>query len=412
MVCFEHAKKGRGRSQPAVALYIIPFTASILLSGYAQAASINTEASSTQRTATTIARSAAPLRRSQVTVALPAPAKVAVKALDANRQEATRNEIGDGVPDLSWGGPRAPRQIASVSREPMRTPAAVRQVSIPVLGREGPAAARANSQNNAPFASQPISIPASQPALTSAVRSQDVADFQKIGAPYQVTGTWYVPAHEPDYDETGVASWYGSDFHGRSTANGELFDMNVVSAAHPTLPIPSLVEVTNLTNGRSMIVRINDRGPFVRDRLIDLSARGAELLGFKGQGHTNVRVRYVGPATAEPVVTAQNISAAPSSVALRTAPPTAQAQAQVRSQAQTGQTFVQVGAFSQRVNAERLRSQSLSLGRMRVIETAQPDGKSLYRVVLPVANRSEADAKAAEISNNGYQGARVLASLN
>eukprot|EP01038_Epipyxis_sp_PR26KG_P017085 gene17085-23503_t len=157
--------------------------------------------------------------------------------------------------------------------------------------------------------STPISIHASEPESAPAVRPSDVKAFQKIGAPYQVNGKWYIPAHEPDYNEIGTASWYGRDFHGKATANGELFDMNVVSAAHPTLPIPSLVEVTNLTNGRSMVVRINDRGPFVSDRLIDLSARGATLLGFRDQGSTQVRVRYIGPADPEPLVTTANLTA-------------------------------------------------------------------------------------------------------
>ena len=93
----------------------------------------------------------------------------------------------------------------------------------------------------------------------------------KVGAPYQVAGVWYVPKEDPSYDQTGVASWYGDEFHQKATANGEIFDMNAVSAAHTTLPMPSLVEVTNLDNGKKLVVRVNDRGPFVGNRIIDLS---------------------------------------------------------------------------------------------------------------------------------------------
>jgi rare lipoprotein A len=323
--------------------------------------------------------------------------------------------------------------VAKANTAPVQ---AVRTVTVPVLGREGPAAAAAQQ------ASRQIAITASEPELTSAVRPSDVAVFQKIGAPYQVNGIWYVPAHEPDYDETGVASWYGDEFQGKPTANGEIFDMNVVSAAHPTLPIPSMVEVTNLTNGRSIIVRINDRGPFVGSRLIDLSSRGAELLGFRNQGHTNVRVRYVGPANAEPVVTAQNLSQ-PIHVAADTGtkplgeaaiappPPRPRAVASVATPvaaavaeqaavtpqqtltAQSGQAFVQVGAFSLLANANRLRDQTASLGPVQVVEAANAEGNTIYRVVLgPVANRAEALAKVQEINAGGTTSARVMASLN
>jgi len=118
----------------------------------------------------------------------------------------------------------------------------------------------------------------------------------KVGAPYQVAGVWYVPKEDPNYDKTGVASWYGDEFHQKATANGETFDMNAVSAAHTTLPLPSMVEVTNLDNGKTLTVRVNDRGPFVGNRLIDLSREAARQLGYDRAGLANVRVRYVGPA--------------------------------------------------------------------------------------------------------------------
>lgn len=118
----------------------------------------------------------------------------------------------------------------------------------------------------------------------------------KVGAPYRISGRWYVPKEEPGYDRTGTASWYGDDFHGRKTANGEIYDMGALSAAHPTLPMPSYVWVTNEANGRTLLVRVNDRGPYAHDRLIDLSRAVARALAFEGRGLARVRVRYAGPA--------------------------------------------------------------------------------------------------------------------
>ena len=118
----------------------------------------------------------------------------------------------------------------------------------------------------------------------------------KIGAPYKIGTRWYVPAEDPHYDRTGLASWYGADFHGRKTANGEVFDMNALTAAHPTLPIPSYAYVTNLSNNRTILVRINDRGPYAHDRVLDLSRRAARELGSEGAGVTQVRVKYAGRA--------------------------------------------------------------------------------------------------------------------
>ncbi|MBX6369038.1 MAG: septal ring lytic transglycosylase RlpA family protein [Rhodospirillales bacterium] len=117
----------------------------------------------------------------------------------------------------------------------------------------------------------------------------------KVGQPYQVNGTWYYPAEDFEYDETGIASWYGEAFHAKETANGEIFDLNGLTAAHKTLPMPSIVQVTNLENGRSLQLRINDRGPFVPGRIIDVSRRAAQLLGFEEQGTAKVRVKILVP---------------------------------------------------------------------------------------------------------------------
>ena len=112
----------------------------------------------------------------------------------------------------------------------------------------------------------------------------------KIGSPYQVNGVWYYPKADYRYSETGIASWYGPGFHGKRTANGEVYDQNGLTAAHKTLPLPSMVRVTNLENGRSIEVRVNDRGPFEAGRLIDMTRRGAQLLDFIDQGTARVRV--------------------------------------------------------------------------------------------------------------------------
>jgi rare lipoprotein A len=120
-----------------------------------------------------------------------------------------------------------------------------------------------------------------------------------VGQPYTVNGKTYYPSENPNYREEGIASWYGPDFHGRQTANGEIFDMHSITAAHPTMPIPSYARVTNLENSRSIIVRVNDRGPYARGRIIDLSIGAANALGFYGDGLAHVRVEYVGRAPLE-----------------------------------------------------------------------------------------------------------------
>jgi rare lipoprotein A len=117
-----------------------------------------------------------------------------------------------------------------------------------------------------------------------------------VGNPYQVAGKWFHPKEQPGYDRKGAASWYGEAFHRRRTSNGEYFDMNMLTAAHPTLPLPSYARVTNLETGKVIVVRINDRGPFVGTRIIDLSKRSAEVLGFKGRGKAHVRVQWIADA--------------------------------------------------------------------------------------------------------------------
>ncbi|WP_349366981.1 MAG: septal ring lytic transglycosylase RlpA family protein [Nitratireductor rhodophyticola] len=121
----------------------------------------------------------------------------------------------------------------------------------------------------------------------------------QVGKPYQIKGKWYRPKEDPDYEKIGAASWYGDAFHGRLTANGEIYDMTHLTAAHPTMPLPSYARVTNMDNGNSVLVRVNDRGPFAHNRIIDLSKRAAQLLDYQSAGVAEVKVEYVGPAPLE-----------------------------------------------------------------------------------------------------------------
>lgn len=147
----------------------------------------------------------------------------------------------------------------------------------------------------------------------------------RVGKPYVVAGRTYVPEENVNFRSEGIASWYGDDFHGRLTANGEIFDMHSISAAHPTLPIPSYVRVTNLSNQKSLVVRVNDRGPFAANRVIDLSVKAAKLLGFHDRGLARVRVEYVGRAPLEGsddrqlIATLREGEAAPAPSAVRVA---------------------------------------------------------------------------------------------
>jgi rare lipoprotein A len=145
--------------------------------------------------------------------------------------------------------------------------------------------------SSAPTVARSLALPArlQEPAPSA-------AGPYKVGAPYVVNGKKYTPRHDRTYNRIGLASWYGPDFHGRQTANGEVYDMNALSAAHQTLPLPCYARVTNVKNGRSVIVRVNDRGPFKHNRIIDLSGRAAELLGLHKAGVAAVRVEYVGLA--------------------------------------------------------------------------------------------------------------------
>ena len=153
--------------------------------------------------------------------------------------------------------------------------------------------------------SQPDRVPQTRFGQSAPVSPRVIADGQpvpkgggsyKVGEPYQIDGQWFVPREEPTYDRSGIASYYAEDFHGRRTSNGEVFDMWALTAAHPTLPLPSYAYVTNLDNGRTLLVRVNDRGPYAKGRVIDVSRATARYLGFETQGTARVHVRYAGQA--------------------------------------------------------------------------------------------------------------------
>jgi rare lipoprotein A len=187
--------------------------------------------------------------------------------------------------------------------------------------------------------------------------------------PYQVNGVWYEPREDPNYDEVGYASWYGEAFHNRRTANGELFDMDVASAAHKTLPLPSLVDVTNLESGRTIRLRVNDRGPFVAGRIIDLSREAARELGVYQKGLARVRVRYVGPADrARPEDGLRYAQASPPAPAASPPPrhPTVR---------------IQAAAFADRANADRAAARLAREGEPFIEPLARGE-VTLWRVVV------------------------------
>jgi len=268
-----------------------------------------------------------------------------------------------------------------------------------------------------------------QQPVTSEQGVQPWLERERVGPPYEANGRWYVPTPEPGYQQTGTASWYGADFHGRRTASGETFDQAALTAAHPTLPIPSLVQVTNLENGREVIVRINDRGPFVGERLIDMSRAGAQVLGFEQTGTARVHVRYLGPAPRR--VNAEGAPApAPVAAAQVDGPtqlwpsaPEAEAAPQPAWNAPTvtispgssaprapadSAFMVQVGAFSDPANAQRVRATVESEGPVEVDVRHSASGAELFRVRLgPFSSREEADAARRSLVGMGYPEAVV-----
>ena len=281
----------------------------------------------------------------------------------------------------------------------------------------------------------------------------------KLGKPYQIANAWYYPKADYAYDETGIASWYGPGFHGKATANGESFDQNALTAAHRTLPMPSMVRVTNLDNGRSIKVRINDRGPFKSGRIIDLSRRAADLLGFRREGTAKVRVEIVedeSRALATAALTEDAAATAPDAAprtpvsvenlvqdtddtpdanatgpATHSATPAASQTALAVPRAdraeprpslvvpapdgivttvpvQSGQIYVQAGSFTQIANANKLRARLIKIGRAQIAQ-AMVDRRRYFRVRFgPMGSVDEADRLLTMLIDNGHNDARVV----
>jgi len=258
----------------------------------------------------------------------------------------------------------------------------------------------------------------------------------KVGNPYRIGGVWYHPKVDYSYRETGVASWYGSKFHNRQTANGQIFDMNAISAAHRTLPMPSVVQVTNLTNGRSLKVLVNDRGPFAHGRIIDLSRRAAQLLGFERAGIARVRVEIIahesrrlagldqrgtglaqrGTRLAPRRSSTRTIAAKPSvPVSIASLPADRRAdvkngRADVKIVPISSKTnlFVQAGSFVRRDLARQMERDLAPIGPTRIVEATV--GKQLfYRVRLgPVETVNDGDRILDAVMRTGYPNAQLV----
>jgi peptidoglycan lytic transglycosylase len=291
------------------------------------------------------------------------------------------------------------------------------------------------------------------PETTSTAGSPGGGSY-RVGKPYQIGDSWYYPHEQPDYDETGIASWYGPTFYGKPTANGELYDGDGLTAAHRTLPLPVNVRVTNLDNGKSIVVRVNDRGPFAKGRIIDVSKRAAELLGFYAQGTAHVRVTYLGradapngetPSDEAGTVLARTLKAAPAGrvslasldrsrsaaprpvqVASLEPPPVTASDAEqnddiadlgpqtdehasrvatVPMGAQT-HLYIQAGAFGSRENAERLKDR---LATDLFISAQERNGRTLYLVRSgPYDDLDAANAALARLADLGNNDAKIV----
>lgn len=226
---------------------------------------------------------------------------------------------------------------------------------------------------------------------------------RKVGNPYKIAGVWYHPKEDPTYDQTGYASWYGKDFHGKATANGEVYNMNALTAAHKTLPMPSYVKVTNLANNRSIVLRVNDRGPFVGTRLIDVSRRGAQLLGFQKQGVTQVRIQA---SDSNGKVRSARSGGRQVATSAPTPAPTTASDKKVAS----GEThFVQVGSYGNQDNATLQANKLRRSGHpARVIRQVQ-NGTTFWRVRIgPFLQRLLAKDKLDRIVADGFYDARIF----
>jgi rare lipoprotein A len=259
----------------------------------------------------------------------------------------------------------------------------------------------------------------------------------KIGQPYVVDGVMRTPQEYAEFEETGIASWYGRRFHGRRTANGEIYDMNDLTAAHPTLQLPSIVRVTNLENGRSIALRVNDRGPFAANRVIDVSRRAAQLLGFEREGTAKVRIQLDSEASRDVadaakrrgVVRGTSVASLPTlpggfvpvrrgseaasrgpSVRINESAASSAASLEPISIQPVAPTaiYVQVGAFSETANFDRVRQSLKGLGKVAVTPGGSA-ASSVVRVRLgPVESVREADSLLGRVIAIGYKEARII----
>lgn len=278
----------------------------------------------------------------------------------------------------------------------------------------------------------------------------------KVGRPYKIAGVWYKPQERYNFTETGIASWYGPQFHGKKTANGEIFNMNELTAAHRTLQLPSIVRVTNLENGRSLVVRVNDRGPFKRGRVIDLSRKSAELLGFKNNGTARVKLQVLGPESREIAerarrgestrgtevamndkglaghpartkISAQDLSTQDRTAGVAPKPVQEEVLSTPEFKGRVSEAghilpdkivqevpvkptnmFVQAGSFSDRGNAQDL-ARLLSRYADARVYPADVNGKRFYRVRLgPVADVAKADKLLEDLAREGRNTALII----
>lgn len=281
----------------------------------------------------------------------------------------------------------------------------MRQLLLPLLASLTVAACGGKPAPRTANAPPPRSVAVSDDAAAVARDAAKLGNWPvKIGKPYQVAGITYYPADERDYREDGVASWYGPGFHAGSTANGERYDQDDLTAAHRTLPMPSWVEVENLDNGRKLTVRINDRGPFARGRIIDLSRKAAQLLSIDRAGTARVRLRRVYPGgrgelapPPPPLVVASAPVAPVTTVALPTVS---------RDPAPTGSNWVvQVAALGDGGRVSWLKGFLSSFG--PVLTESLPGG--LTRVRLgPFGSETMASAALAQVRAAGYADARLI----
>lgn len=236
----------------------------------------------------------------------------------------------------------------------------------------------------------------------------------KVGKPYQIFGQWYYPKEDYSYSEVGMASWYGEDFHHKKTANGEKYDMHTLTAAHRTLPLPSIVKVTNLENGRSLILRVNDRGPYAKSRIIDISKRGAQLLGYQTKGVAKVRVEVLEEESkklkaaltggaVEPVMYAKSTP-----IKKYQAPEPNELIGYGKSFGSEKTFFVQAGSFSKHEAAKDLSSKLSKFGKSKIAQ-ADIDGSRFYRVRLgPFNFQEEAEVTLAKVKNFGIYNAKIV----